>query len=143
MWRVHEKAPFYTWGNAWFNAPCRTWPAASGPRFDVSSAGLDAPVLLLNETHDPATPYDGALRVRRMFPTAALVAGVGGYSHAVSLSGIACTDNTIADVLRDGSLPKRKAGNRADKRCPGLAPPAVGTAGRTLPRHPLQVPARW
>jgi hypothetical protein len=61
----------------------------------------------------------------------------------VSLSGIACTDNTIANVLRDGSLPDRKAGNRADKRCPGLAPPSPGAAGRALPRHPLQLPMRW
>jgi pimeloyl-ACP methyl ester carboxylesterase len=143
MWRVHKKAPFYTWGNAWYNAPCRTWPAASSPRFEVSSTGLDAPVLLLSETLDPATPYSGALAVRKMFPTSALVAGVGGTSHAVSLSGIACTDNTIANVLRDGSLPTRKAGDRADKECPPLAPPSPEAAGRALPRHPLAPPLRW
>ena len=141
MWRVHRQAPFYTWANAWYNAPCRTWPARAHARFDVSGAGLHAPVLLLSETHDPATPYSGALRVRRLFPSSALVAGVGGYSHAVSLSGVACTDNTIANLLRNGSLPERKPGNHADKRCPPLAPPDPTTAARQLSQRRLPLPA--
>ena len=26
-WTIYSKAPFETWGNAWFNAPCIYWPA--------------------------------------------------------------------------------------------------------------------
>jgi pimeloyl-ACP methyl ester carboxylesterase len=122
--RLHRTAPFLTWANNWYNLPCRTWPVAGTPRVDVTGAGLDdVPILLLSETHDPATPYAGALAVRRIFPSARLVAGVGGYSHAVSLSGVACTDDTIADVLQNGSLPSRKPGRGADKKCRPLAPP--------------------
>lgn len=135
-WRVHRRAPFLTWSNAWYNAPCRTWPATSGPRVDVTGAGFHAPVLLLSETRDAATPYAGALAVRRIFPTARLVAGVGGTSHAVSLSGVACTDDTIADLLRDGSLPPRRSGNRADKKCPPVQPPPPSVVGRRLPAPP-------
>jgi pimeloyl-ACP methyl ester carboxylesterase len=142
MWRVHEKAPFLTWSNAWFNAPCRTWPVAGRVRVDVTGAGLTAPVLLLSETHDPATPYAGALAVRRLFPSAALVAGVGGYSHAVSLSGIACTDSTIADLLRDGSLPPRRAGDRADKECRPVPPPAA-VSPRKVPTRPVLPYRGW
>ncbi|GAB3778030.1 alpha/beta fold hydrolase [Nocardioides ungokensis] len=142
-WRVHHQAPFYTWANAWYNAPCRTWPAASGPRFDVTGRGVKAPILLTNETYDPATPFPGALTVRSIFPTSALVEGVGGTSHAVSLSGIACTDNAVAALLRDGSLPKRRAGHHADKRCPGLPAPAPRAAGRPVAHRPLPVPVRW
>jgi pimeloyl-ACP methyl ester carboxylesterase len=137
MWRVHEQAPFLTWSNAWYNAPCRTWPVAGQPRIAVSGSGLDAPVLLLSETHDPATPYSGALAVRQLFPSSALVAGVGGYSHAVSLSGVACTDDAIADLLRDGSLPARKSGNRADKECRPVPPPDPIGSARKLPTRPL------
>ena len=147
MWRVHKQAPFLTWPNAWFNAPCRTWPVAGQAPVDVSGAGLDAPVLLLSETHDPATPYSGALAARRLFPSAALVAGVGGYSHAVSLSGIACTDDTIANLLRDGSLPPRRSGNRADKECRPVPPPnptgGVAGSARVLPGRPLPPMMRW
>jgi pimeloyl-ACP methyl ester carboxylesterase len=143
MWRIHRRAPFLTWANAWFNAPCRTWPVAGSARVRVSGAGLHAPVLLLSETHDPATPYSGALTARRLFPSSALVAGVGGYSHAVSLSGIACTDHTIANLLRDGSLPRRRTGNRADKECRPVPPPAPTASQRVVPRQrPLPEP-RW
>lgn len=136
-WRIHKRAPFYTWGNGWFNAPCRVWPAASGPRIHVTGKGLRAPVLLVSETLDAATPYAGALKTRKIFGTSRLVAGVGGTSHAVSLFGVACTDNTIANLLRSGHLPKRQSGDRADKRCKPLAPPNPNAVeGRTLPRRP-------
>ncbi|MFC6044509.1 alpha/beta hydrolase [Nocardioides hankookensis] len=141
--RLDRKAPFLTWANNWFNAPCRTWPVAGKSRVDVTAAGLDdVPVLLLSETHDPATPYAGALAVRKLFPSARLVAGVGGYSHAVSLSGVACTDNAIAAVLRDGSLPARKAGNRADKECRPLAPPTPPKE-KDARTAPLQLRSWW
>ena len=104
-------------------------------RVAVSSAGLRrAPILMLNETQDGATPYAGALAARRIWPSAALVAGVGGTTHAAGLSGIACTDNAIADMLRDGSLPTRKPGKRADKECKPVP--------RGRPTRPGMVPAR-
>lgn len=133
--RLHRRAPFLTWSNAWFNAPCRTWPVAGTAPVEVTGAGLDdVPILLVSETHDAATPYAGALAVRRLFPSARLVAGVGGYSHAVSLSGVACTDNAIADVLEDGFLPARATGNRADKRCRPLpAPQPLRNGSRVAP----------
>ncbi len=121
--RLHARASFYTWPNTWYFAPCRTWPVPAQPRVLVTGAGLTAPVLMLNETLDGATPFDGALAARATFPSAALVAGVGGTSHAVGLHGIACTDNAIANLLEDGSLPHRKPGNRADKECPPLPAP--------------------
>lgn len=134
MWRMHERAPFLTWANAWFNAPCRTWPVPSGPAFEVDGSAVDAPVLLLNETLDAATPYSGALAVRELFSSSSLVAGVGGTSHSVSLSGIPCTDDTIAAVLRDGSLPQRASGSRADKECRPVPPPRRPLASRA-PAH--------
>jgi pimeloyl-ACP methyl ester carboxylesterase len=121
--RMAKKAPFYTWQNTWYAAPCRTWPAAARARVEVTGEGYTAPVLMLNETLDGATPFKGALAARALFPSAALVAGVGGTSHAAGLSGIPCTDSAIADLLEDGSLPHRKRGNRADKECPPVPIP--------------------
>ena len=136
-----KASPFFAWANAWYNAPCRNWPVPSAQPVQVSGEGFSGPVLLAAETHDAATPFSGALAVRRLFPTSALVEGKGGTSHSVTLSGIPCTDNAIAALLKNGALPARKAGDTADKRCPGLRPPLGRTAAdrtavklRILPR---------
>jgi pimeloyl-ACP methyl ester carboxylesterase len=71
--RVARTAPFLTWGNAWFNAPCAFWFAASGQPVNVD--GFRAPaILLLDETLDAATPFPGSLEVRQRFPAASLIA---------------------------------------------------------------------
>ncbi len=120
--RVARQAPFETWANGWFNAPCSFWPAkAKTPvKVDGSKAG---PILMINETLDAATPFDGALEARAAFPKSALVEGVGGTTHAGSLNGVACTDSTIATFLAKGTLPARVAGNRSDRQCPPVPEP--------------------
>ncbi|WP_224403389.1 alpha/beta hydrolase [Pseudonocardia sp. ICBG1034] len=123
-----RKAPFETWGNAWYNAPCRDWPVKSGPAPKVAGTLRTGP-LLISETYDGATPYEGALQARRTFPGSSLVEGVGGHTHSSSLSGIACTDDTVADYLLTGALPKRTGGDRSDRQCPPLPPPSPTAAG--------------
>jgi pimeloyl-ACP methyl ester carboxylesterase len=131
-WRVHRSAPFETWGNAWYNAPCRNWAAKPGRPVRVNG-GQAPPILLLSETLDAATPFSGSLEVRKRFPRSALVEGVGGTTHAGSLFGNACVDNTVADYLATGALPKRLKANRSDRRCKPIPPPnpAAGTAVKT------------
>ncbi|GAA3351124.1 alpha/beta hydrolase [Amorphoplanes nipponensis] len=133
-WRVHRAAPFETWGNAWYNAPCRDWAAPAGRPVRVNGAAAP-PVLLLSETLDAATPFEGALQVRRLFPRSALIEGVGGTTHAGSLFGNACVDNAVADYLATGALPRRVKANRSDRQCRPIAPPdpspAVATARST------------
>jgi hypothetical protein len=108
---VHAKTPFETWVNAWANGPCSLWPARSAKPVNVTRRRVDRKILLVNETLDAATPYSGALEVRRRFPTASLIEGVGGTTHSGSLSGIACTDNAIGRYLTDGTMPARRSGN--------------------------------
>lgn len=120
---VYRRAPFLTWGNTWYNAPCLTWHAPVHTRLRVSGSSVSAKMLLISETRDAATPYSGALAVRGMFPSASLVAGRGGTTHASSLSGVACVDDTVANYLRTGIVPTRLSGTRADRGCPRLAPP--------------------
>jgi pimeloyl-ACP methyl ester carboxylesterase len=120
--KVHKLAPFETWGNAWFNAPCLTWAGKAGKPVGVN--GKDAPpILLISETLDGATPFSGSLEVRRLFPRAVLVEGVGGTTHAGSLFGNACVDLTIARYLANGTLPKRVQGSTSDKKCEPLPQP--------------------
>jgi pimeloyl-ACP methyl ester carboxylesterase len=132
-WRIHRKRPFLAWDNTWYNAPCRTWPAPSQSRLAVSGAAAQAAggkFLLVNETLDAATPYSGALTVRSLFPSSALIAGVGGTTHAGSLSGVTCVDSRIATFLDSGTLPARLSGTGADVNCPKVLPPS-GRYART------------
>jgi pimeloyl-ACP methyl ester carboxylesterase len=129
--RVARTSPFETWGNAWYNAPCSSWKAPAKTPVQISGKGAP-PILMVNETLDAATPYPGALEARRVFPGSVLVEGVGGTTHAGSLSGVACTDDTIAAYLATGALPKRLAGDRSDKKCdavPQPVPSALDSAG--------------
>jgi pimeloyl-ACP methyl ester carboxylesterase len=121
-WRVHRRAPFETWGNAWYNAPCLSWAAKAGKPVAVDGAKAP-PILLISETLDAATPFSGSLEVRKRFPRSALIEGVGGTTHSGSLFGNSCVDDTIADYLATGALPKRLRGNRSDKACEPLPQP--------------------
>ena len=48
-WRTFAKAPFLTWANAWFNAPCFFWPAKAGRPVKVDGRGVQS-LLMINET---------------------------------------------------------------------------------------------
>ncbi|MEU4197688.1 alpha/beta hydrolase [Kribbella sp. NPDC026611] len=116
-----------TWANAWFNAPCAFWPAKAGTPVRVDGRKVQS-ALLISETLDPATPYSGALQTRKTFPNSVLIEGVGGTTHAGSLSGVACTDDKIAAYLATGALPARVKGNRSDVQCDPVPAPEPTTA---------------
>jgi pimeloyl-ACP methyl ester carboxylesterase len=120
--KVAAKAPFETWANAWYNAPCAVWPAKPVAPLQIDGTNLKS-LLLISETLDGATPYEGALQARSVFPHSALVEGVGGTTHAASLSGDQCVDNHVAAYLTAGTLPARKSGNRSDAQCDPLPQP--------------------
>ena len=139
-WRVYYRAPLLTWTNGWFNQPCFSWPATAGAPTKITGAGV-GDALLVDETLDAATPYEGSLYLRKIFRASRLVATVGGTSHAISPSGNACVDNKIFDYLADGTLPRRTAGGGADVKCDAKALPrpnpttesfGTGTSTRTL-----------
>ena len=129
-WRTHFRAPFETWGNAWFNAPCVFWPAKAGHPVQVDGSKVPG-ILLINETLDAATPFEGALEVRSRYPQSSLVEGVGGTTHAGSLFGDVCVDDTIADYLATGALPARQPGRQSDKQCDPLPQPTPSAAAST------------
>ncbi|MGX2993686.1 alpha/beta hydrolase [Streptomyces sp. JNUCC 64] len=129
--RSHAKAPFSTWNNAWYNAPCAHWPVPPLVRPDVSTGELP-PVLLLQATDDGATPFEGALSLHRELRGSRLVVEEGGGNHGVTLSGNDCLDRHLADYLATGRVPDER-GPGADAVCarsPEPEPrPARGTGG--------------
>jgi pimeloyl-ACP methyl ester carboxylesterase len=120
--RINRSAPFETWGNAWFNAPCIYWRAPSSTPVRINGRGIRS-ALLIDETLDAATPFAGSLEVRKLFPHSVLLAEPGGTSHADSLSGDLCVDGTIAAYLEHGTLPTRKPHALWDKTCKPLPRP--------------------
>ncbi|WP_240197143.1 alpha/beta hydrolase [Nonomuraea lactucae] len=106
MTQMHRRAPFMTWANAWYNAPCAFWPVGGGTPVDVKGSPKLPPVLMLQSRGDAATPYEGALGMRSRFPTARMVVDEGG-NHGVSLAGNTCVDRHLAAYLTDGTVPAR------------------------------------
>jgi len=129
-WRIFSFAPFLTWGNAWFNAPCIYWPARASHPVNINGRGVSS-TLLIDETLDAATPFTGSLEVRKLFPNSVLLAEPGGTTHAETPDGDLCVDGTIANYLATGALPPRNNHAEWDKTCP---PPPV-------PVPPAAVPA--
>ncbi|MEV5882072.1 alpha/beta hydrolase [Streptomyces sp. NPDC052020] len=140
----YRKAPFMTWNNAWYNAPCAFWPVRALRPVDIANGELP-PVLLFQATHDAATPYEGAVRVRRLLAGSRLVVEEGGGNHGVTLSGNACLDRHLAAYLADGTVP-RGGGGGADAVCPALPEPvppaskAASASARGFTLHRLLGP---
>ncbi|GCB44575.1 alpha/beta hydrolase [Streptomyces sp. NL15-2K] len=139
-WTVYEKAPFMTWNNAWYNAPCAFWP--TGPLHPVNVAnGELPPVLLFQATDDAATPYQGGTTVHRLLARSSLVVEQGGGNHGISLSGNTCLDKYLAAYLTDGSVPR--GSGEADAVCQALPDPeplnskAASTSSRGSTLHGL------
>ncbi|WP_107081417.1 alpha/beta hydrolase [Streptomyces yangpuensis] len=124
MWRTHTKAPFMTWNNAWYNAPCAFWPTEPLQAPDVTNADLP-PALLLQATDDAATPFDGAVSMREKLSGSALVVEEGGGNHGIALSGNKCLDEKVAAYLRTGQA--------ADATCPAQLAPQPTAATRAVP----------
>ncbi|MET7424798.1 alpha/beta hydrolase [Dactylosporangium sp. NPDC005555] len=121
-WRTFRSAPFATWYNAWYNAPCLFWPGQISEPVEVDGSKVRS-VLFVGGTLDAVTPFEGSLEARRRFPNGSLLAEVGQTTHVNSFNGNPCITSAIADYLATGKLPPRKPGNRADATCTVLPPP--------------------
>ncbi|MGP3732352.1 alpha/beta hydrolase [Streptomyces sp. GDS52] len=125
---VHEEAPFMTWNNAWYNAPCAFWPAPSLRPVDIANGKLP-PTLLFQATGDAATPYRGGVTVHRLLARSSLVVEEHGGNHGVTLSGNACLDGHLAAYLTDGTVPRGPG--QADAVCDALPDPTPRTSKAT------------
>ncbi|MER6010744.1 alpha/beta hydrolase [Streptomyces bluensis] len=125
-WDTYAKAPFMTWSNAWYNAPCAFWPTSARQPVDVSNDAAP-PMLLFQATNDAATPYEGGVAVHRLLRGSSLVVEQGGGNHGITLSGNTCLDKHLAAYLTDGTMP-RGSGGAADAVCKRLPEPKPLTA---------------
>lgn len=90
----------------WSSSICAGWPVSSPGAYRGSFTQRAAGgLLIMSSTHDPATPYSGALTMRRLRADSRLVT-VPGWGHGVQdTSG--CASAIRHDYLVSGVLPRR------------------------------------
>ncbi|MFE9171233.1 alpha/beta hydrolase [Streptomyces kebangsaanensis] len=108
--RLARVAPFETWDNVWANLPCAYWRAPRQRPLDVRTGpGELPPTLILAAERDAATPYDGALELRRRLAGSVLVTERDAGSHGVAGGPNPCVNAYLDAYLLQGRLPVRQA----------------------------------
>ena len=123
---VYKAAPFYAWGNAWFNAACAFWPVRGPAKpLQINGAGLPG-ILMLQGTLDPATPYAGAQDAHKLLPSARMVVVEGGGNHGQSFEQPpdACVQGYVNAYLATGALPQ--GAGLVNATCPAVPDPGTG-----------------
>ncbi|MET8142044.1 alpha/beta hydrolase [Sphaerisporangium sp. NPDC005288] len=132
-WESYRTAPFLTWGNAWYNAQCQSWPVRGGHPARIDGRAIKN-ALFFQDTKDAATPYQGGVEMHKRFPSSRLVVMDGGGNHGLTGRGNACIDDIWKAYLTDGTLPASLPG--PDAHCapfPDPVPPAAATTLRSAP----------
>ncbi|GAA3496492.1 alpha/beta hydrolase [Streptomyces prasinosporus] len=132
--RLARRAPFETWDNVWTNLPCAYWRAPRQRPLDVRTGhGELPPTLILAAERDAATPYDGALELRRRLAGSVLVTERDAGAHGVAGGPNACVNGHLEAYLLEGRVPVRHAScaphpeprpGPADGRAPSARPAA-------------------
>ncbi|GAB2535357.1 alpha/beta hydrolase [Nocardia heshunensis] len=85
-------------------SPCANWPYPPAPRTVVNSSG-PSNVLLVQNLRDPATPYSGALNLRRAYGDRARMVSIDAGGHGAYPSPLACANDAVERFLLDGTRP--------------------------------------
>ena len=65
-----------------------------------------APIVVIGTTRDPATPYDWAIGLHKIFATSTLIS-LDADGHTGQGRGSACVDNAVDSYLLQGKTPKK------------------------------------
>jgi hypothetical protein len=104
-------------GYATISQPCLSWHRPNLKMPTPNGRNLP-PILMVQDTHDPATPYEGAVLAHKAFANSRLLTVQGQGDHGVYAStGNSCVDNTVESFIVDGVVPPR------DSSCAGVPLP--------------------
>ncbi|WP_116115064.1 alpha/beta fold hydrolase [Austwickia chelonae] len=108
-----QKNPFLGYW-VWSSSGCANWPGKDkhvyrGP-FNIKPAH---PMLILNNTHDPATPLNNAKELNKVSPGSRLVT-VEAWGHGSSFVS-KCAHKALENFMLKGALPKEGLTCKADK----------------------------
>ena len=83
----------------WISSICQPWPGQDADRYTGPWTATTAnPVLVIGNSFDPATPYQGAQTVADLLPNSTLLT-YAGWGHTAFLSGNFCVDSTVVSYL--------------------------------------------
>ncbi|MEU0739512.1 alpha/beta hydrolase [Streptomyces sp. NPDC006134] len=86
---------------------CHDWPVPGQHRTPEVSAPGAPPVLVIGNTGDPATPYEGARRMAdELGEDVGVVLTWKGHGHGAYGSGSDCVDAAVDTYLLNGAVPK-------------------------------------
>ncbi|WP_407548246.1 alpha/beta hydrolase [Streptomyces sp. Pv4-95] len=120
--RVHAKAPFMTWSNAWMNLPCASWSAKQQRPVDVTSGKGLPNVLIVQSTRDAATPYGGAVELHKRLKGSRLITERDAGSHGVTGQVNPCINDRVDSYFLTGKV------DAADVTCAPHATPKPTTS---------------
>ncbi len=102
-----------------------------------------APVLILAAERDAATPYEGAVELRRRLSGSVLVTESGAGTHEDGGRPDQCVNGYLDAYLLEGRLPERRAACAPHAEPEPAAPDGDKTAGTThTPVRTRRRPAR-
>jgi len=89
----------------WTDEPCATWPAhPAGGYHGPWNRPTAAPILLIGNTTDPATPYASSELMAAELASARLLT-LHGYGHTAILNPSSCVNNAEVAYFLHGTLP--------------------------------------
>jgi pimeloyl-ACP methyl ester carboxylesterase len=99
--RAGDVGPAWTWNDE----QCAEWPATAADRYvgpwDRPTAH---PILVIGNTFDPATRYEGAVAMANLLAHARLLT-VDGYGHSILRNPSTCAHDHVSRYFIDGTLP--------------------------------------
>jgi pimeloyl-ACP methyl ester carboxylesterase len=116
----------------WESSVCHSWKGSKESRYAGEfKAKTDNPVLVVSTLFDPATPYHGAKKVRKLLANSRLLT-VNGWGHT-SLFTSECANNIVSDYLLSGNLPENDTSCDPDTTPFGATLPAGHSSDRQNP----------
>ncbi len=100
-----RQSPWFGSSWTWASAPCAKWPSAYGQDsfrgpFDANTAN---PILVVGNSHDPATPVSGARRFTTLFEGSRFLL-MDGWGHGAL--GNSCVTDAFNSYYATGALPR-------------------------------------
>ncbi|GAA0277388.1 alpha/beta fold hydrolase [Actinomadura nitritigenes] len=109
MPRFRKASPVFGPSMAWGLLQCTGWPVKGDDAAREVSAPTAAPILVVGNTGDPATPYAWASALVRSLGGGAALLTLKGEGHGAYDSGDACVRRVVDSYLLDGLLPANGA----------------------------------
>lgn len=107
---VLKEAPHFGRLMNWASLGMDLWPVPGKPENKrVTNPKLDAPIMLIGTTGDPATPYPWAQHLAETWKDTRLVTFQGWGHTAYNTSAPVCITNLVDTYMIDGTIPEDEA----------------------------------